>query len=436
MLDTSGPIYQVVLFLLIVWATTGLTIIHLGVLGYRMVEKVVRPTRRVPAAPAQQPAGGDPPPLSLTFLVPVYNDGMTVGTTIESLLRQSVRPTRIVVVNDGSTDDTPQVIERYRDEGVELLHLEQNVGKSRALDIALRQVDTDLVAITDADSVVDVDYTRHMLESFRDPEMCAVGGVVESIPHTWVTAARQIEYMMTVHIDRNAEDKMGALVVLPGVSSTYRTKVLREMGFEFDTIAEDFDLTFRLQRANRKIGMNMQAKVFTSDPPTLKTYYKQLTRWYTDFWLVLKKHRAVLGKRVFGTVEVPMLMLNATVASALYLTLPVFLLFTDPSKILVFLAMGLAFDAALIALAWRVYRRTDVWWALVSRIPTRVLSRTAFLLSMVRVLIGKPGLAWDKLERRRTDAFLADGGAGPLAIPPVPAADSTSATRTRESGHA
>lgn len=422
MLDASTLTMDVVLLILIVWATTGLTIIHLAVLGGRLVMKPFK-KRRATRANVAGPADGPVPDLSLTFVVPVYNDGMTVGPTIESILRQSVRPQRVLVVNDGSTDDTAEVLEGFRSKGVDVLHLPQNVGKTRALDIALRSIETDLVAITDADSIVHHDYVREVLLSFRDPKLDAVGGAVESIPHTWVTAARQIEYMLTVHVDRDAEDSMNALIVLPGVSTTYRTSVLREMGFEFDTIAEDFDLTFRMQRANRKIAMNLRAKVYTSDPPTLKMYYRQLVRWYTDLWLVLKKHRSVLGKRVFGTVEVPMLVLNATVSSLLYLVLPLWLFFVAPERLLLFFGVGIAVDLALVVVAWRAYHRTDVWWALASRVPTRFIGRYAYIFAMTRVLIGRPGLSWDKLERRSTHAFLAaevERGGAPKQSPAPP----------------
>ena len=394
---------ELVIFLLVLWATTGLTLIHLAVIGGRSVRNLFARKK----SPFAAPDPGKRPDLTLTFVVPVYNDGMTVGPTIESLLRQSVKPDRILVVNDGSTDGTRDVLESFRSQGVDVLHLQKNGGKTRALEEALRHVATDLVAITDADSIVHHDYVKEIAHSFADPRVAAAGGAVESIPHTWVTAARQVEYMMTVNVDRNAEHSMDALVVLPGVSSTYRTSVLREMGFEHDTIAEDFDLTFRLQRANKRIAMNLRAKVYTSDPPTLSSYRKQLLRWYTDFWLVLRKHRKVLGKRVFGTVEVPMLVLNATVMSILYLALPVVFLLTDPRNLITYFVTGLVLDVLLVTIAWRTYRRWDVWWSLVSRTPTRLIARTAFLTAMVRVLIGRPGTAWDKLERRGTAKFLA-----------------------------
>jgi cellulose synthase/poly-beta-1,6-N-acetylglucosamine synthase-like glycosyltransferase len=411
MLTMPATATNVLLWMLVFWATTGLTAIHLGVIGVRWARQRLRPKQAAPS-PAE-PARAD---LTLTFVVPVYDDALTIGPTIESILAQSVRPDRILVVDDGSKDGTKKVLRAFRKRGVEVLTLPANMGKSRALDVALRHVDTDLVAITDADSVVDADYVKEILVSFNDPQLAAVGGAVESIPHTWVTAARQLEYMLTVHVDRNAETSMNALVVLPGVSTTYRTSVLREMGFEFDTIAEDFDLTFRLQKAERKIAMNLRAKVFTSDPPTLRAYHRQLMRWYTDFWLVLRKHRSVLGKRVFGTVEVPMLVLNATVSSLVYLVLPLVLLFTKPQALLMFFGTGLAIDLALIVIAWRKYRRNDVWLAVASRVPTRFIGRYAYLVAMTRVLVGRPGMEWSKLERRDTEPFLASRGMRPSRV--------------------
>lgn len=401
--------------LLVLWATTGLTIVHVGVLAWRGARRGLA-RRRARARGMGKSANAPLPDLSLTFIVPVYNDELTVGPTLESILRQTVRPTRILVVDDGSTDGTPAVLARYAGKGVDVMTLPRNVGKTRALDAALPTIRTDLVAITDSDSIVDAHYVEEVLQSFRDPDLSAVGGAVQSIPHSPVTAARQLEYMLTVNIDRDAEDTMGALVVLPGVSTTYRTRVLVEMGFEFDTIAEDFDLTFRMQRAGRKIAMNLRAKVYTSDPPTLKLYYRQLTRWYTDFWLVLRKHRAVLGKRVFGTVEVPLLVLNATVSSLLFLALPIYFLFAEPTRLLGFFAATIAFDLALVVIAWRIYRRNDLWGALLTRLPTRILGRIAYLLSMTRVLVGRPGMAWAKLDRRDTEPFLAGDTAKPRQV--------------------
>lgn len=396
---TSG---NLLLFVLILLATSGLTLLHLliavGVSGYRRLRHGKQPVR------VDEP---EAPGTTVAFLVAVYNDELTIGPCVESILAQTRKPDQVIVVDDGSTDRTPEVLEGLRARGVTVVRMPQNGGKTRALEQGLQHVTSELVAITDADSIVHADYLKHMVPRFNDAEVAGVGGAVESIPHTWVTAARQVEYLITLKIDRRAEDEMGALLVLPGVSSTYRTRVLREMGFEHDTIAEDFDLTFRMHKAGHKLSMEARALVYTSDPPTLKAYQRQLVRWYTDLWITVGKHRDMWGRKVFGAIEVPWLALNMIVYSVFVLGVPVYLLIVAPERLPVLLVWELLADLALTLIAFAVYRRGDVLWAALSRFPTRFIARWTTLWTLGRVLAGRPGKAWAKLERRGTAAFLA-----------------------------
>lgn len=106
-----------------------------------------------------------------------------------------------------------------------------------------------------------------------------------------------------------------------------------------------------------------------------------------------------------------MLVLNTALSSLLYLVLPIYFLFADPGWLMRMALVSLALDTALVILAARVYRRHDVWWSLASRIPTRLVGRYAYVLAMTRVLLNRPGKAWDKLERRGTAGFLASSHA-------------------------
>jgi len=393
---SEGPALGVLVLL----ATSGLTLFHL------LVVAIVASVRKLRRRAQPQPR---PPekPLKLAFVVAVYNDALTIGPCIDSILAQSRRPDQIIVVDDASTDGTFEVLKKYRPKGVQVVRMEANGGKTRALEKALTLVRTDLVAVTDADSIVHRDYVKEIIPSFHDRKVAAVGGAVESIPHTWVTAARQVEYLITLKVDRKAEDAMGTLIVLPGVSSTYRVSVLRKLGFEHDTIAEDFDLTFRMQKAGLKLAMNPRALVYTSDPPTLKAYHRQLTRWYTDLWITVRKHRSMWGKKLFGAVEVPWLALNMVAYSLFVIGFPIYLLVVNPRALPGFFFWEFVADAGFALVAFAVYRRRDVLWSVVSRFPTRIIARWVTLTTLARVLVGRPGMAWTKLERRRTDAFLA-----------------------------
>lgn len=412
---------------LILWAVMGQTMLHVLVVIPGFVRGIYRTVRPLADSPPYVPnddfagehSGGSAtdlpmapgPELTVSFIVPVYNDGATARTTIESILAQSVPPREIIVVDDGSTDGTAEILDAFRDRGVRVVHLPANGGKSRAIEAGLQLATSDLVAFTDADSIVHVDYVKEIVRSFDDPRIVAAGGSVESIPHTWITATRQVEYMLTIHLDRRAQSEIDTIFVLPGVSTTYKRDVLLRLGFEHDTIGEDLDLTFRLHKLGYRSVMNLRAKVYTSDPPTLRAYARQLRRWYTDIWICAKKHRDVLGHRAFGAVELPLAMANATIASFLFLAIPLWALLFDRSKLLDFLLWGTLLDVALVGIAGYVSKRNDVWWALLSRYPTRVIARFTFLWAGIRVLAGRPGMEWDKLDRRSTEAFFADLGA-------------------------
>lgn len=396
---TSGT-GSFVLWFLMIWAITGYTIIHAGVLAWRYARSIAR---KLPAPPSF-PAGVRP---TLGIVVPAFNEAMTIAATLESLLEQSERPERIVVVDDKSTDETLQVLMLFDCKGVIVVKQPENGGKARAVEAGIRVLDTDLVMMTDADSIVDRDYVKCIKEPFADPEVVATCGHVESIPHTWVTAARQVEYMIYLDFDRAAQDEMGAIFVLPGVSTTYRRDVLLRYGFEHDTIGEDLDLTFRLHGDRAKFVTCRSAKVYTSDPPTFAAYKKQLHRWNTDLWLCAKKHKRLFGKGTFGVVELPLTVVNGICSSILFLTLPFYLFAFNRPALLHYFLVGTAIDVVFILVTSVVYRRLDVWWTLLSRYPTRVIARYVYLKTLVQVILGKHDMRWNKLDRRSINRALA-----------------------------
>lgn len=401
---------DLVVLMLIVWATTGLTVIHLAVIFGRTVVRACTPKR---VRERREEAAAASEPLRLTFVIPVHNEEATVSATLESILAQSERADSIIVVNDGSTDGTARVLDSFRPRGITVVTMETNGGRSRALEAGLAHVNTELVAFTDADSIVHEDYVKEIKKSFRDPEVVAAAGAVQSIPHTWVTAARQVEYMLTFNINHNAETTMGSMMVLSGASSTYRTGILRRLGWEHYSPAEDMDVTWRLHKEGRKLVLNRRAIVFTSDPPTLAAYSKQIFRWYTGFWAVFRRHVSLFGKGMFGAVEMPMVVLNMTASSILFVTVPFYLVANASYQLLWFFGIGTALDIAIVVIAVRVYDRKDLWWSALSRTPTRMICKLAWVVTMVRVmLIGyRPGNRYAAIPRLSTDGFAAAGHA-------------------------
>jgi biofilm PGA synthesis N-glycosyltransferase PgaC len=129
-----------------------------------------RPRHR--AAPAVQPTSSAP---SMTVVVAAYNEAAVIEQKIDDLRRQDYPgPLRILVVADGSTDDTAQ---RALRAGVDVLHAPDRKGKSAAVNRGLATSDTDLVVLTDANCLLEPGSLRALAEPFADPAVAVVGGV-------------------------------------------------------------------------------------------------------------------------------------------------------------------------------------------------------------------------------------------------------------------
>ncbi|MGI5260872.1 glycosyltransferase family 2 protein [Streptomyces angustmyceticus] len=135
---------------------------------------------------------------TITVIVPAHNEEEGLPATLESLARQTVRPDRVLVVDDASTDRTGEVASSH---GVTVLRPPHNLGsKAKAQNYALPQCTTDLVLAVDADTVLAPDYIETVLPAFDDPEVSVAAGTVRT-RHTrtiW-ERGRSTEYLFGFH---------------------------------------------------------------------------------------------------------------------------------------------------------------------------------------------------------------------------------------------
>lgn len=404
----------IVFGLVILWAIYGMTIIHLSVLAWGAVRDRFR--ERVWEGGRVADVAGKPP-LTVGYLLAFRNEELTAAPCIESVLRQSRPADAIVVVNDGSTDGTAGVIERFRLRGVQILHLRENVGKKAALEAGIKLLHTDIVVITDADCIVHPDYVKHILDSFSDPSVDAVTGQAQSIPNKGVAAARRIENVLLHDVVQRAESRTNSIFVLVGQLAAYRREFLLRIGFDHPTMSEDLSSTMRLHALGGKAIINNRAIVHTGEPPTIKMFYRQISRWYTDFWICVKSYRGLFGKKWFGSVELPHVALHLTAVSLCTLGVPLVLLFVAPQYALYWLLYMFALDAVVIGLVAVFQPRRDLWRALYLRTPLRIVSAWVFLWSMARVVTNTHGMRWKKIERHSTAWVLRSKAAGVQTLP-------------------
>jgi cellulose synthase/poly-beta-1,6-N-acetylglucosamine synthase-like glycosyltransferase len=243
--------------------------------------------RRHRRAGAGQLAGGR---LTVTVIVPAYNEEDGIRDTLDALMQQTDRPERIIVVDDCSQDNTGPVAREY---GVQVLRPPHNLGsKAKAQNYALACCATDLVLTVDADTTLATNYVERIKRPFEDPRVAiAAGNVQTKVTRTVTERGRSIEYLYGFHFYRPIQNRAGAPVVCSGCCSAFRREVLvASGGFPERTIVEDFDWTATQQIAGNKAVYVAAAEAWAADPETIRYLRKQMNRWMCGFFQNMRIH--------------------------------------------------------------------------------------------------------------------------------------------------
>ncbi|MGB6546600.1 MAG: glycosyltransferase [Candidatus Acidiferrales bacterium] len=259
-----------------------------------LIEKL-RPT------PPEQP--GYAP--TVTVLIPAYNEESVIVGTVRSALANDYSPLEVIVIDDGSTDLTGELLDRnfLADSRVRIIH-QPNRGKPAALGHAFAEITSEVVVTMDADTHMEPDAVRHLVRHFANPRVGAVAGNVKvGNRDRWITRWQALEYVTSQNLEKRAFDLLNCIPVVPGALSAWRTDTVRAAGgFTADTVAEDTDLTITIRRAGWAILYDEDAIGWTEAPETAGQLVRQRFRWtfgtLQSFW----KHRDTLGRWRYGTL--------------------------------------------------------------------------------------------------------------------------------------
>ncbi len=289
------------------------------------------------------------PPVSI--IVPAYNEAATIADSLRSLLALEYPDFRVVVVNDGSSDRTlevlidafalePTAIDRvsplahaplrglYRSpRHANLVVLDKaNSGKADALNAGLGQVTTELFCAVDADSLLEADGLLRVVQPFiEDPErVVAVGGTVRvangcgvragrvrsvALPKKLLPMLQTIEYLRAFMMARLAWGRLGCLMIVSGAFGLFRRDVVIELGgYSTKTVGEDLELVIRLHRHARDTGRDYRIDFvpepvcWTQVPESLGVLARQRQRWQRGALESFFTHKDMLVKRRYGRV--------------------------------------------------------------------------------------------------------------------------------------
>lgn len=218
-----------------------------------------------------------------TVIVPVYNKSRSIESVLRAIQRQTRKPNEIIVVDDGSTDGSSEILEEFaKNKEIRHIRFSRNYGKANAINTALTFVKTPYVLIVDADTYLFAGFAHNAMRGFYCKDVVGVcGRVLPSYTYTSVQKSRLVEYLCGQRMYKPLQTRYKGLWVLAGCATMWRTWWLQQNGgFPNDSVVEDIDLTWQAQK-NYLVNYNPDAICFTEDPETLSAYTRQLQRWFS-----------------------------------------------------------------------------------------------------------------------------------------------------------
>ncbi len=343
-----------------------------------------------------------------SVIVPTYNEKECIADTVRSLVGGD-HPVDVIVVDDGSTDGTADVVDDLHLPHVTVIR-KPNGGKPSALNAGVARAGSDLIVMMDGDTVFESDTVRRLVQPFADPRVGAVAGNAKvanrgSLIGRW----QHIEYVIGFNIDRRVYDVLQCMATVPGAVGAFRREALTDVGgVSDDTLAEDTDLTMAISRAGWRVVYEETARGWTEAPATLRQLWRQRYRWsYGTMQSLWKHRRAVLDRGPsghfgrLGLLNVALFQVLLPLLAPLVDIMAIYgMLVLDPLPVLLAWLGLLSLQFAIGIYAFRLDHEPlgPVWLLPLQQFVYRQIMYAVIIQSVITAVSGVR-LRWQKLKR-------------------------------------
>src|SRR6266496_1998388 len=335
----------------------------------------------------------------ISVVIAAYNEEKLIAETLRTLLATDYTgEIEVVVIDDGSTDQTAAEIERIaRNESRIRFFRQENRGKARALQRGFAAAHNGIIVFIDADTQCQRNTLPRLLEPFADERIGAVSGHAKvGNLRTFIARCQALEYTCGFNLDRRAYNRWQCITVVPGAISAIRKDEIDEAGgLSLETLAEDTDLTLSLHRHRQRIVYVPGAIAWTEAPESVRTLARQRSRWAYGTLQCLWKHRDMVfnwNYRALGWFSLPSIWFFQIILVAVTPMVDLFLLASLPfgawNAVLPFVIIFLAMDVLLATLAC----------ILPMRLIYRPMLSYCIWKAILRAIKGA-WVSWGKLER-------------------------------------
>lgn len=250
----------------------------------------------------------------ISFLLACYNESETVQDTLSSVLSLEYPEKEIIIINDGSSDNTAEIIYEFKkNHDFKFVDLEVNRGKANALNEGIKQASYEYVMCLDADTVIDDDAPFYMIEDFKkNPKLGAVTGNPRIRNKSSILGKIQtIEYASIIGCIKRSQSLAGAINTISGVFALFKKSALKDVGYwDTDMITEDIAVSWKLHLFDYEIKYEPRALCWMLVPETIGGLWKQRVRWaqgghevlLRDFWSTIKTKKLSLYILMFEQI--------------------------------------------------------------------------------------------------------------------------------------
>ena len=337
----------------------------------------------------------------VSVIIPAYNEELTVCKTISTLLNSTYKNIEIIVIDDGSKDNTYETLTRTFSENRQIKILTKpNGGKAAALNYGIHQAYGDIVVCIDADTLLNPEAIEKLLEGFEDERIGAVAGNVRvGNEVNIITKWQSIEYTVSQNFDRRAFDLLNCITVIPGAIGAFRKKAIIEAGgFTTDTVAEDCDITIRMLKNGNKVTYTSEAIAYTEAPETIDMFLKQRLRWSFGIMQCVWKNKNQFFRsqnKALGWIALPNLLLFQIILPLLAPFADIYMLFSILSGYgmhvlsyyIIFVVIELA--ASALAISMEKTHFSSLWTLPFQRIVYRQLMYYVIIKSIFKATKGE-----------------------------------------------
>ena len=228
----------------------------------------------------------------ISIVIPAYNEEVCIYRCVTSVLNSSYANKQIVVVDDGSTDSTENILNGIKDsykesisEGSLVIVRQENQGKARAINNAVKNIaDGSLIMVLDSDSYLSDNALEKVSIHFENPKLIALSSNVKIVkPKNFIELVQKIEYLLGYRL-KGSEQILGIEYIIGGIGSVFRKSAMEDVGlYDYDSITEDIDFTMKLisHFGNKKylFGYADDVIAYTPAVKNFRQLLKQRYRW-------------------------------------------------------------------------------------------------------------------------------------------------------------